>query len=135
MTPKYPQFIRIDKDVRSKYIESIMNADLFAKKEVTDVYFICASLGLRNNINSVSKGNKADIRLYSTLEDKYKSLIRIIALKDQNGDYNILNDGKKMLEIVEGYANSGARILYDKLYEEQGLDFSIEDEVWDELQS
>lgn len=132
METKYPQFIRIDKSINIKYLEPLKKEGLFKESDATQIYFVSAALGFKNNLKIESE-NQMDLRLYSTLQPKYQSLIRIIALKDNNFDYTVLSDGKKMLKIIESYANGGAAMLHDKILQGKGFDFSIEDEIWDEL--
>jgi hypothetical protein len=132
MEIKYPQFIRVDAYIKEQYLDPLKGKGLFSESEATDIYFISASLGVKYALKKESK-KQADLRLYSTLQPKYQSLIRIIALKDSNFDYNILSDGKKMLKIIESYANGGASMLHDKILKGNGLDFSLEDEIWEEL--
>ncbi len=132
METKYPQFIRVDAAIKAKYLDPLRGVGLFQESEATDIYFVSAALGFKHALKKESE-KQADLRLYSTLQAKYQSLIRIIALKDTNFDYDVLADGKRMLKIVESYANGGAAMLHDKILKGKGMGFSIEDEMWEDL--
>ncbi len=129
----YPQFIRIDEEVKKTYFEKLVNLEgsLFYKRELTELYFLSASLGLKANTRVKSK-KIADLRLYSSLSEKNKLLIRIIALASTNFNFDILTNGQETLKIVEEYANAGASILFDKIIKSK-LTLSIEEELWESL--
>lgn len=132
---KYPQFINVDAGVKDKYLRPLVEdpASVFYKSDFGDVYFIAASLGFKNASRKKTEDLET-LRLYDKISDKYKLLIRVIVLASEKYDYDILLDGKKTLKVVEEYANGGASILFDKIFNAKGLDFSIEDEIWNELQ-
>jgi len=136
MEIKFPQFINVDREVKAKYLEPLIKnrSSMFYGRELTDVYFLSASIGLKNNIEKETLKSE-NLRLYSTAQERYKLLIRIIVLSKTNFDYGVLQDGKRCLKIVEGYANGGAPILYGKIFEGKGLDFSIEDEMLESVEN
>jgi len=129
----YPQTMHMDEEIKKKYFEKLVTLEggLFYKRELTELYLISASLGLKNKLRLKTK-KSTDLRLYQTLNDKGKLLIRIIVLASTNYDFDILKNGHDTLKIVEEYANAGAAILYDKITQSK-LSFSIEDELWDSL--
>lgn len=129
---KYPQFIRMDREIKAKYLDPLINtqSSQFWKKEQGDVYLIAVALGYKNKIKQKT-GKSTDIRTYNGLRDDSKLLIRVIVLSECNHDYELLKDGSKVLKIIEEYANGGMGILYDKVF--SGSDFSLEDEVFIEV--
>ncbi len=125
----YPQTIKMDRSVKATYLEPLINttSSQFYKKEQGEVYFIAAAIGYKNNV-SQETSDTTDIRLYSSLRDESKLLIRLIALAHSKYDYELLRDGKKVCKIIEEYANGGMKLLHDKIF--KGSDFSLEDEVF-----
>ena len=126
----YPQFIKIDREIKEKYLDPLINtpSSQFYKREQGEVYFIAAAIGFNNKIQQKTSKN-FDVRTYNGLKDQYKLFIRIIALTESKFDYGILKDGSKVLKIIEQYANGGMAILYDKIFS-SGADFSLEDELF-----
>lgn len=126
----YPQFIKIDATVKKNFLLDLIdekNGTCFAKQEQGDVCLLAAAIGFANGAKK--KSNKTtDIRLYRTLNDEHKVLIRAIALADSKYDYGLLPDGSAVLKIIEEYANGGLPILHDKIYS-KGFDMSIEGEI------
>lgn len=131
----YPQFIRIDEEKKNKFLEPLVTlpGSLFNKREQGEIYLMAAALGYKNQLREKSKKSK-DIRLYSTLNDNSKLLIRIIVLSSENYNYEILKDGFLTLKIIEEYANGGVSLLHDKIFH-SGINFSIEEELWSEIKS
>jgi len=131
---KYPQFIRIDRKIKEKYLEPLIStpSSQFYKREQGEVYFIAAALGFKNKLRMKTEKN-IDVRTYHGLNDQYKLLIRVIALSDTKYDYNLLSDGSKTLRILEECANGGMSLLYDKIFSKGG-DFSLEDELFGDNQ-
>jgi dnd system-associated protein 4 len=126
----YPQFIRVDTRIKKDYLEKLVaknNASCFAGQELGEVYLLAAAIGSANNTRLPSR-ERSDVRLYRSLSDNYKLLIRAIAISASNYDVQVVLDGGKTLKIVEEFANGGLKILYDKIFD-AGLKFSIEDEV------
>jgi hypothetical protein len=126
----YPQFIKMDLKAKEDYLNFLYDsksATCFAGCEQGQLYFLAAVIGFVNNTKKKTT-RSTDIRLYRTIDIKYKVLIRAIALSESKYDYAILKDGVKVLKLIEEYANGGFRLLYDKIYD-KGLDLSIEDDV------
>lgn len=130
---KYPQFISMDEEKKKKYLEPLTSlpGSMFYNREFGEVYMTAVALGLKNNTREVSKKTK-EVRTYHLLKDEYKLLLRIIVLIGSKYNYDLLQDGAKTLKMVEEYANGGIVLLHDKIMK-NGFDFSIEDEVWEEL--
>jgi len=126
----YPQFIRVDAAIKKEYLEKLVSKNspsCFAGQEQGEVYLLAAAIGMANNSRQPSKA-RDDVRLYRSLLDNYKLLIRTVALTASDYDVSVILDGGKTLKIVEEFANAGLKILYEKIYKD-GLSFSIEDEV------
>lgn len=132
---KYPQFIRIDEEKKTKFLEPLVGfpGSLFYKRELGEVYLMAAALGYKNQLREKPKKSK-EVRTYHGLSDSYKLLIRIIVLSSENYNYEILKDGIQTLKIIEEYANGGVSLLHDKILH-GGIGFSIEDELWSEIKS
>ncbi len=132
---KYPQFISMDEEKKRKYLEPLttLPGSLFYNREFGEVYMTAVALGLKNNFKEQSKKTK-EVRTYHLLKDEYKLLLRIIVLIGSKYDYDLLQDGQKTLKMVEEYANGGIVLLHDKIMK-SGLNFSIEDEIWEELKA
>lgn len=132
---KYPQFIRIDEEKKKKYLEPLtaLPGSLFHNREDGEVYMMAVALGLKNKLREPSKKSK-EVRTYHLLKDEYKLLLRIIVLIGSDYDYDLIQDGTKTLKMIEEYANGGIVLLHEKIMK-NGLDFSIEDEIWDELKA
>lgn len=130
---KYPQFISMDEELKSKYLEPLTSlpGSLFYNREFGEIYMTAVALGLKNDRREPSRKTK-EVRTYHLLKDEYKLLLRIIVLIGSKFDYDLPQDGQKTLKMIEEYANGGIVILYDKIMK-NGLDFSIEDEIWKEL--
>lgn len=130
---KYPQFISIDANIKTKYIDPLANTPIsvFYQRELSEVYLMAAVFGFRFGMRKESQKSNG-FRVYHTLQDKYKLLIRVIVLSSEDYDFDILQDGKKTLKIIEEYANSGAPLLFDKVMQ-NGANPSIESEILDIL--
>lgn len=130
---KYPQFINIDEERKSKYLEPLTRdpASSFFGSEEGEVYCLAVALGYKNK-HPIKTNKIKNVRLYSNLDPKYKLLFRIIALNVENFNYEIIEDGTRVLKLIEEYANGGIQILYDKVFG-NGADFSIKDELWQEI--
>lgn len=130
---KYPQFIRIDEEKHKKYLEPLTKipGSLFHNRENGEVYMMAVALGLKNKVREPSKKSK-EVRTYQLLKDEYKLLFRIIVLIGSEYDYDLLKDGTKTLKMIEEYTNGGIVILHDKIMK-NGLNFSVEDEIWNEI--
>ena len=48
----YPQFIKIDREIKEKYLDPLINtpSSQFYKREQGEVYFIAAAIGFINKI-------------------------------------------------------------------------------------
>lgn len=126
----YPQFIKIDSTTKKDFLQDIIDKSsgtCFAGQEQGDICLLAAAIGFSNGAKKKSN-NTTDIRLYRSISDEYKVLIRAIALSDSKYDYNILSNGSSVLKIIEEYANGGLKILHDKIYS-KGFDMSIEEEI------
>lgn len=126
----YPQFIKVDGKIKEQYLEPLANSigNVFYKRELGDIYFFAAAVGFINKVKKSTEKNE-DLRLYQTLQEKYKLLIRAIVLSHVKYNYEFLNEGRQVLKIIEEYANGGAPILYDKVFK-GGVGASIEEELW-----
>lgn len=131
----YPQFIKIDAKIKENFLEPLINnvSGIFYKRDFGEVYFMAVVLGFKNKVRKKTEKNE-DLRLYQTLQDKYKLLIRAIVLSETQYNYDILNDGRQVLKIVEEFANGGASLLYDKIFK-GGSNISIEDELWNQIKN
>ncbi len=132
---KYPQFIRMDEEKKKRYLEPLttLPGSLFYNRELGEVYMTAVALGLRNNLREQSKKTQ-EVRTYFQLKDEYKLLLRVVVLVGSNYDYDLLKDGTRTLKMVEEYANGGVVLLHEKIMN-SGLDFSIENEVWEDIKT
>lgn len=132
----YPQFLRADREIKEKYLAALVDQDggtCFAGQEQGEVYLLAAAIACSLGQRLPSRrSNTGEIRTYAKLSPSYKVLIRAMALEAyKNGseyDYDVVFDGKKVLGVVEEYANAGIKILHQKVFE-GGLDLSIEGEI------
>jgi len=131
----YPQFLRADREIKEKYLDQLVDPDggtCFAGQERGEVYLLAAAIACSLGQRLPSRRNMIDVRTYAKLSPSYKVLIRAMALEAyRNGseyDYDVVFDGKKVLSVVEEYANAGIKILHQKVFE-GGLDLSIEGEI------
>lgn len=131
----YPQFIKMDRERKDKYLLPIINTQSseFYNRDQGEVYFIAACIGYANK-SKVKTEKSTDIRTYHGLKDSYKLLIRIMYLDSSNYDYESLSDGTTVLKEIEEYANGGFPILHDKIFG-GGSNFSLEGELWQELKA
>ncbi len=125
----YPQFIRMDKEVKEKYLEPLISqrSSMFFSCEQGDVYFVAAAIGYKNKLHQKTK-KSTDVRTYHGLTNELKLFIRVIALSESKYDYKTLENGTAVLKIIEEYANAGMSLLYDKIFIKP--DFSLKDEVF-----
>lgn len=136
MDQNYPQFLRADREIKTKYLDPLVDKDsgtCFAGQELGEVYLLAAAIACSVN-RRVPSRQTIDVRTYAKLSPDYKVLIRVMALEGckvgDKFDYDIVFDGKKVLGVVEEFANAGLEMLYKKIFN-QGLDFSIESEVFE----
>lgn len=135
MDQDYPQFLRADRAIKEKYLDALVAKDsgtCFAGQELGEVYILAAAMGCASG-KRIKSGKTIDVRTYAKLNPDYKVLIRAMALhasktKDSY-DYEVAFDGKKVLGIVEEFANAGIEILYKKIFEGGNLNLSINTEV------
>ncbi len=126
----YPQFIRLDLKIKNDYLIPLIDKNAgtcFSGQEQGHVLILAAVFGFLNK-NRKKTNKSTDIRLYRSISNDYKVLIRSLVLAESNYDYNILSNGTEVLKIIEEYANGGFPLLYQKIYD-KNLDLSIEDEV------
>ena len=131
----YPQFLRADREIKEKYLDPLVDPEsgtCFAGQELGEVYILAAAIACATGQRIPSRRNMSDVRTYAKLGAGYKVLIRAMALeaykKGAEYDYDVIFDGKKVLEALEEYANAGLPILYKKVFD-GGLDLSIEGEI------
>lgn len=126
----YPQFIKIDASIKKDFLLEIIDKNsgtCFSGQDQGDVCLLAAAIGFSERTKKKSE-KTTDIRLYKTIRDEYKVLIRAIALSESEYDYELLSNGSAVLKIIEEYTNGGLKILYDKIYS-KGFEKSIEGEV------
>ena len=87
---------------------------------------MAASLGYKNQTKKKTKRSK-DVRLFKDLDSKQKWALLSIAIAEKKTT-DVLLDGHKAIDIVEQYANGGAKLLYNKVFNEK-LDFLLENEM------
>ena len=128
---KYPQFIKVDIKAKEKYLKPIIDNEIsiFYKREQTEIFFLAAAIGHLNK-NRLPLKDKTDVRLYSTLTHDHKMFIRVLALNEENFDYNILKNGQEVIRIIEEYANGGFKLLYDQVIK-NSFDNNLENQIWD----
>ncbi len=126
--PNYPQRLKIDRDVNDKYFEPIINekSSPFYKKGKKGVYIISAALGYKNQ---AKKKTQKGLDLYNVkeLNDRELWLLLSLAISEKNNT-DILLDGLNTMRIAEEYANGGAKILFDKIFNKQ-FTFSMDNEL------
>lgn len=111
---KYPQFIQMDNELKKNYLDILKGSEgtFLNGLESTDIYFLAAALGYKNHLKSKTK-KSADIRLFDSMDEKYKDFVKMIALAENNYDFDILNDGSYVLSLSEEYVNGGITLLFD----------------------
>ena len=81
-------------------------------------------IGFKNGLkNEIKDRDPSGFFRTETLNDKEKSLIKTIAIADQN-DLLVLKDKKKVYRIAEEYAAGGIKILKDKVFSSDYADFT-----------
>jgi len=125
---EFPRYLRMDREIQQEFINPLVenSKSPFFKYPKTAVYIISASLGYKNQVSKKTK-HSVDVRLYKDLDKKEKWALLTIAIANSKTT-DILLDGEKATELVEQYANGGAKILFDKVFNEK-LDFSLENEM------
>jgi len=131
----YPQFIKVDKEVREKYLLPLKEDERspFYKKELGEIFLLSAVYGLKYD-RKYESSDLSDLRTYFQANDKYKLVIRLIVLEATNYEYDVLMDGIKTLQIFQQYANGGAKILYEQALEHP-LDNPYFDNVWEQVRN
>lgn len=126
--PSFPRYIHMDRKRYKELLDPIIQekGSPFYKHDRTSTYIISAVLGLKYKTSKPIK-DPIDVRLFVQLSKEEKWALFTIAIADSGGT-DILLDGEKALQIVEGYANGGVQILYDKLLKGD-LNYSLENEM------
>jgi len=124
----FPRYLRMDREIDKDFIEPLIanNKSPFFGFQKTAVYIMAASLGYKNQTKKKTKRSK-DVRLFKDLDSKQKWALLSIAIAEKKTT-DVLLDGHKAIDIVEQYANGGAKLLYNKVFNEK-LDFLLENEM------
>lgn len=131
---KYPQFITIDSEIKSNYLDPLINDPLsmYYKREAGEAYLMAASMGYRNGVRRPTASKREGLRLFETMNDDYKVLFRVIAAADNEYNFDTLLDGAQTTKVVEEYANAGAPLLYAEAVQISDS-AHLQNEIWDLL--
>lgn len=99
-----------------------------------EFFVLCASLGYKRGerCEELDKGKELFWSHHLTAEGEH--VLKAIAIASTNNDYSVLEDEKKLIQIVEGFADGGIQILLDELFQsyikekEDGLYLQFSDE-------
>ncbi len=82
-----------------------------------ELFFLCACIGYRKGEHAAIQ--KRDDRFWSrTITPKEWACYYAMIFEKSNFDYEKLSEDKKVLEIVERYANAGVKILIEDFLED-----------------
>jgi hypothetical protein len=125
---KFPRYIRMDRKTYETCLNPLVGdkKSPFYKCERTGVYIMAACLGFKNGMSEGTK-DPIDVRYFNQLSKQETWALFSIAVMDSK-ETDILLDGRKTTQIVEEYANGGAKLLYDKIFKSR-LDFKLENEI------
>lgn len=82
-----------------------------------ELFFICACIGYRKR-SKLSLGSKGEDRFWSsTIRPEEWCCYYAMVLEDNGMDFSCLKDDKKVISLIEEYANSGMKVLSDYIHE------------------
>jgi hypothetical protein len=124
----YPRRLKIDREVNDKYFTPIIEdkKSPFYGKGKIGIYVISAALGYKNQAGKKTQKGM-DLYNFQELDKRALWLLLSIAISEKNNT-EILLDGLNAMRIAEEYANGGAKILFEKIFNKQ-LSFSIDNEL------
>lgn len=83
-------------------------------KQHADVFVLCCILGFRDGKRvPLEKGEQLFFSHYLTNEEE--TTLKAIAIAEKDKNYQILDDEKALVQIVEEYANRGMEILIENV--------------------
>lgn len=103
--------IRVKTDARYKELYNNMK-NSFVVGDFHELFFVCACIGYRRRKRKeIARG---DDRFWSrTITPSEWGCYYAMLLEDNNYDFSMIMDDKKVLAVIEEYANSGMEILID----------------------
>lgn len=103
--------IRVKTEARYKELYNNMK-NSFAVGDFHELFFVCACIGYhRKKRKAIARG---DDRFWSrTITPSEWGCYYAMLLEDNNYDFSMIMDDKKVLSVVEEYANYGMEILID----------------------
>lgn len=103
--------IRVKTDARYKELYSNMKNN-FVVGDFHELFFVCACIGYRRKKRKeIARG---DDRFWSrTITPSEWGCYYAMLLEDNNYDFSMIMDDKKVLAVIEEYANSGMEILIE----------------------
>jgi hypothetical protein len=120
---KEPKIVFIRRSDKEDF-KLLLDNKPFSDKENKYVFLISMLIGFKNGLkNEIKDRDPSGFFRTETLNDKEKSLIKTIAIADQN-DLLVLKDKKKVYRIAEEYAAGGIKILKDKVFSSDYADFT-----------
>tara|TARA_B110000503_G_scaffold88657_1_gene134414 strand:+ start:5019 stop:5483 length:465 start_codon:yes stop_codon:yes gene_type:complete len=96
------------------------------------LFLLCLALGWEGKSNPGVPPRATDSARLDTLQDSDWALFNAIAM-DDSGGFEILASKDGVLDIVEGYAAGGLRILAEKLDSSNSLTESLIQDIWPKL--
>lgn len=103
--------IRVKTDARYKELYNNMKNN-FVVGDFHELFFVCACIGYRRKKRKeIARG---DDRFWSrTITPSEWGCYYAMLLEDNNYDFSMIMDDKKVLAVIEEYANSGMEILIE----------------------
>jgi len=98
--------------------QEILASSALKGRTTKEVFLLAAVLGFKKGHRISIKGGKKSYVRTEFLDEKDKTLINAIAIKE-TGNPDIIKDKKEVFNIVEEYANAGLRELKDMVFEKE----------------
>jgi dnd system-associated protein 4 len=131
--------VYVDQEVHPIYEKltsrSFKKAEDFPFETMKDLFVVAACLGAKNSM--FVELNKTREIFDSTLFNQRTEVPVLLSLAFyKTKDIEVLNDNRQVLDIVQGWANGGIRILEDYLLNRPGRPlFNLVDYIWQEIES
>lgn len=107
--------IGVDPEKHSMYKDLETNpSSPFYEEELVDIWLFTVGYGREHGERKPLTGNKKWMVRMTSLDDDAEWIVNSVAI-EETGTTDVLQDGKQVFTIAQGYANSGIELLHDEV--------------------